>query len=104
MPPLPEIPDLETFNRELLERCSQDLEREHYVKKDLIADLFKSEREALIPLPRERFRVFTLEKVKTDNYSFIHFEKNQYSTSPEYANRELWPAIGTAELRVLNEK
>jgi len=102
--PPPRIDDLDEFNHKLLERCMEDLQREHYVKKEQIADLFTAEQEALIPLPRERFRVFTLEKVKTDKYSFIHFDKNQYSTSPEYAECEMWLEIGVSELRVLNEK
>jgi transposase len=102
--PPPVIEDLDAFNRELLERCQSDLQREHYVRKELIADLFKAEQEAFIPLPRERFRVFELTKVKTDKYSFIHFDNNQYSTSPEYARCEMWLEVGVSELRVLNEK
>ena len=102
--PPPKIEDLESFNRDLLEQCMADLQREHYVKKEQISDLFKAEQEALIPLPRERFRVFTLEKVKTDKYSFIRFDNNPYSTSPEYAECEMWLEIGTSELRILNEK
>jgi hypothetical protein len=53
-------------------------------------------------LPAERFRVFTLEKVKTDKYSFVHYDKNRYSTSPEYAKCEMWVEIGAYELRILN--
>ena len=102
--PPPVIEDVEAFNRNLLERCKSDLQREHYVKKDQIADLFAGEQEALIPLPRERFRVFTLEKVKTDRYSFIRFDNNRYSTAPEYFECEMWLEAGTSELRVLNEK
>ena len=102
--PPPRIECLETFNRELLAQCKGDLRREHYAKKEQISDLFAAEQEALVPLPRERFRVFRLEKVKTDKYSFVHFEKNRYSTSPEYAECEMWLEIGTSELRVLNEK
>jgi transposase len=102
--PPPKVEDLEEFNRKLLEQCMADLQREHYVKKEQISDLFLTEQEMLIPLPNEVFRVFTLEKVKTDKYSFIHFEKNQYSTSPEYAVCEMWLEIGVSELRVLNEK
>ena len=102
--PPPRIDDLEEFNRNLLTECMADLQREHYVKKEQMIDLFTAEQEALIPLPRERFRVFTLEKVKTDKYSFIHFDKNQYSTSPEYAQCEMWLEIGVRELRILNEK
>jgi len=102
--PPPKIEDLEAFNQNLLEECFRDLRREHYVKKEQISDLFTAEQEALIPLPRERFRVFTLEKVKTDKYSFIRFENNQYSTAPEYFECEMWLEVGTSELRVLNER
>ena len=102
--PPPEISDVEELNRKLLDECMADLEREHYVKKEQIRDLFRAEQEALIPLPRERFRVFTLEKVKTDKYSFIQFENNRYSTSPEYNECEMWLEIGASELRVLNGK
>jgi transposase len=102
--PPPEITDLEAFNLQLLEKCRADLEREHYEKRELISELFKTDKAALLPLPTELYRVFTLEKVKTDRYSFIRFENNSYSTSPEYMEREMWLEAGTSELRVLNEK
>ena len=102
--PPPVIGDLDAFNRKLLERCMADLQREHYVKRDLISVLFAAEQDAFVPLPRERFRVFDLIKVKTDLYSFIRFDNNRYSTAPEYAECEMWLEVGTAELRVLNEK
>ena len=102
--PPPEINDLEAFNIELLNSCMEDLKREHYVKGTQINELFAAEQEGLIELPRERFRVFTLEKVKTDKYSFIQHDNNRYSTSPEYAKCEMWLEIGAYELRVLNGK
>jgi transposase len=102
--PPPVIRDIDAFNQNILQECMRDLQREHYVKKEQISDLFAHEQEGLIPLPRERFRVFTLEKVKTDKYSFIHFDKNQYSTSPEYSECEMWLEVSTTELRVLNAK
>jgi transposase len=102
--PPPEIVDLESFNADLLEKCMEDLKREHYMKKEEISKLFSAEQEALIPLPVEAFRVFTLEKVKTDKYSFIQYDNNRYSTSPEYAKCEMWLEIGARELRVLNSK
>ena len=102
--PPPKIEDLDEFNRDLLDECILDLEREHYVKKELISELFQSEQEALISLPREKFRVFELIKVKTDKYSFIDFDKNKYSTAPEYNECEIWLEIGASELRVLNSK
>lgn len=102
--PPPIIEDFGAFNRNLLEQCMKDMEREHYVKKERIIDLFNAEREAMIPLPRERFRVFSLEKVSTDSYSFIRYDNHRYSTSPEYPDCELWLEVGTTELRILNEK
>jgi len=103
LPPQP-IVDLEGFNEQLLKDCMEDLEREHYVKEELLSNLFAAEAEAMLPLPQEAFRVFTLEKVKTDKYSFIQYDNNRYSTSPEYAKCEMWLEIGAYELRVLNSK
>lgn len=102
--PPPAIEDLEVFNQNLLEICMKDQDREHYVKKDLIKDLFMAEQEGLIPLPIERFRVFILEKAKTDKYSFVQYENHRYSTAPEYPECEMWLEIGTKEIRVLNKK
>ena len=102
--PPPLIENVDEFNRNLLEECMLDLQREHYAKKEQISDLFHTEQGALIPLPCERFRVFTLEKVKTDKYSFIQYDNNRYSTAPEYFECEMWLEIGTSELRVLNSK
>jgi len=102
--PPPVISDLEAFNKELLEKCMTDLDREHYVKKQPIRELFTLEQEGLLPLPGEPFRVFILETVKTDKYSFIRFENNRYSTAPQYIECEMWLEIGTQTLRVLNGK
>ena len=96
--------DVEDLNQKLLEDCMEDLNREHYVKKEQMSDLFTEEQKGLIPLPREPFRVFSLEKGKTDGYSFVRFDNNRYSTSPEYPECEVWLEIGTSEIRVLNEK
>ena len=96
--------DLDKLNQRLLEDCMADLGREHHMKKELMSDLWKSESEQLIPLPNEAFRVFQLEKGKTDKYSFVHIDCNPYSTSPEYSECEMWLEIGTSEIRILNKK
>jgi hypothetical protein len=61
-----------------------DLQREHYSKQELICDLFAEEQKALVSLPAEKFRIFALEKVKTDKYSFVRFDGNNYTTLPDY--------------------
>lgn len=96
--------DLNRLNQKLLDDCIRDQNREHYVKKEQISALFAEEQKGLIPLPREPFRVFNLEKAKTDGYSFVRFDNNRYSTSPDYPECEVWLEIGTSEIRILNEK
>jgi len=49
--PPPRIEDLAIFNQELLQKCSKDLEREHYRKGELISEIFAEEQKALIPRP-----------------------------------------------------
>jgi len=91
--PVPTIVDLEQFNRELLIRCDENMKHEHYRKKELICDLHKEDLKSMLPLPQERFKVTRLVKGKTDNYSFVSFENNKYSTSPEYHRCEVWYAF-----------
>lgn len=102
--PLPVINSLEEYNKELLRICDEDMKREHYIKKELISDLLKQEIEEMLPLPNERFKVSRLEKAKTDNYSFVSFENNKYSTAPQYHKCSLWLEITADKVRILNEK
>ena len=102
--PVPTVSDLAEFNKNLLVLCDEDMNREHYQKKELISELFKEDLEAMLPLPRERFKVTRLEKVKTDKYSFARFENNRYSTAPEYNRCEMWLEISADDVRVLNDK
>jgi hypothetical protein len=49
--PVPRFDDLRTFNQRLLERCDEDMNRPHYKKETLIADLFAEDRTRFLPLP-----------------------------------------------------
>ena len=104
MVPVPIITDLNEYNKKLFEICEADIKREHYEKKELICDLFEEDKLELLPLPKIPFKVIRLEKVKTDNYSFVRFENNRYGTSPEYKQCGMWLEISADEIRILNEK
>lgn len=71
--PVLQVMDLEALNENLLIQCDEDIKREHYEKKALISELFKDDIAAMLPLPKERFKVTRVEKVKTHNYSFFCF-------------------------------
>ena len=104
MVPVPTITDLNEYNNKLFEICEVDMKREHYEKKELICDLFEEDKLELLLLPKIPFKVIRLEKVKTDNYSFVRFENNRYGTSTEYKRCEMWLEISADDIRILNEK
>ena len=41
--PIPQMADLEVFNRELLKRCDGDLRREHYKQEKQVLELFAAD-------------------------------------------------------------
>ena len=104
MVPVPTIISLNQYNEKLFELCDKDMQRIHYEKKQTISDLFKLDIKDLLSLPKKQFKVSRLEKVKTDNYSFVRFENNRYSTTPAYNRCEVWLDISADTIRVLNEK
>ena len=72
--PLPKINNLNEFNKNLFLECEEDLKRTYYAKKELISELFENDKSELNPLPKERFNIIHLEKVKTDKYSFANYK------------------------------
>jgi transposase len=88
--PIPSFTNIETFNRELLERSEADWTREHYKKLRPIAELFNEDQKALGSLPTKPFQACRYERLKTDGYGKFCLEGNHwYSSSPEMAGREL---------------
>lgn len=93
--PLPTVTDVQAFNRELLDRCENDWQREHYKKGVSIARLFEDDRKTFLYLPKSPFAACRYTRVKTDGYGkFLIDGKHFYSSSPEWAGRELVVRIG----------
>ncbi|MFD0961612.1 IS21 family transposase [Paenibacillus chungangensis] len=93
--PLPTVTDVQAFNRELLSRCETDWQREHYKKGVSIARLFENDKKTFLYLPRSPFAACRYTRVKTDGYGkFLIDGKHFYSSSPEWAGRELVVRIG----------
>ena len=88
--PLPTVVDVQTFNQELLPRCEADWQREHYKRGASIERLFMEDRQALLYLPGKPFAVCRYAHVKTDGYGKFSVDgKHYYSSSPEWADREV---------------
>lgn len=88
--PMPEIADLESWNRELLGKAEEDFDRPHYKKGRRISELWAEERRHLSPLPERPFLVERLEKVRTNGYGkFCLDGRHWYSSAPEQAEETL---------------
>ena len=101
--PVPEFKDLEEFNKDLLEKAVQDMQRKHYKKGRLIADLFTEDLTAMHNLPETPFEIGRYEKVKADKYAKVRFDNKQYSTSPIFAGKQLWIRATAQEIIVMDE-
>lgn len=102
--PKPEFEVIEKFNEALLSKCEEDMNRAHYKKLQNIFDLFEHEKKTLSPLPIKPFRAIRLEVVRTDGYGkFCLNGKHWYSSSPDFALRELVVAIGAHRVEALEK-
>lgn len=102
--PIPEFDKLKEFNRQLLTKCDEDMQRKHYKKSGTIAGLFAEDRQALNPLPPAPFEVYRLERVKADNYGKVKHDNRRYSSSPAFAGSQLWLKVGAFEVALLDNK
>lgn len=101
--PIPEFEDIKEFNRELLKKCDQDMERNHYNKSGTIAELFREDKKAMNALPKVPFEVYRLELAKADNYGKVKFDNHIYSSAPNIAQTQLWVKAGAHEVVLMNQ-
>jgi Transposase and inactivated derivatives len=101
--PLPIVTDEQAFNEELLARCEADWQRDHYKKGAPIHLLFEDDRQALTYLPRHPFAACRYARVKTDGYGKFSVDgKHFYSSSPEWAGKEVVVRIGAHTIEPLH--
>ena len=102
--PVPHFDDIETYNKELMEICEKDWDRNHYKKQSSISSLFDEDKAALSYLPAKLFNVVRYEKIKTDGYGkFCLDGKHWYSSSPEMGHSTITVSIGAHFIKVLND-
>ena len=66
--PIPEFKDIELFNKELLQKCTNDLNREHYLKDKTLLELFNEDKQEMLLLPNNQLEIFKLQKASVDKY------------------------------------
>jgi transposase len=99
--PITEYTDLEEYNTKLLIQSEDDFKRIHYKKNISMCELFEDEKKNLSPLPVKPFRAIRYERITTDGYGkFCLDGKHFYSSSPEYAEKEIIIEIGAHAITV----
>ena len=86
--PIPRFEDLADANRQLLIRCENDMQREHYEDSNhrFISELFEEDKAHLLPLPSVPFDTANYTTVRTDKYGKFTLDagKHRYSASPAF--------------------
>jgi hypothetical protein len=86
--PVPRFLSLSGFNLQLLDKCEEDADREHYRYNATIEELFEKDLNQCHSLPEIRFDLSGNRSVTTNNWGKFYLNKgmHEYSTSPKYAN------------------
>jgi len=102
--PVPVITDFDAFNEELLRRCDEDHNREHYELGVLIAELWEEEKRHLLSLPEHEYEVFRYESLKANKYGFIKIDTAKYGLSPELARKVVQAKIYFDKIEVYYDR
>jgi len=91
--PVPTIIDFDAFNEELLRRCDEDFEREHYERGALIRELWEEEKCHLLTLPEHEYEVFRYESLSVNKSGFVTVDTVKYGLSPEFYGKAVQAKI-----------
>jgi transposase len=102
--PPPRFTDLSDFNRQILDDCTRDMNREHYHYDQTILERYDEDKKALLPIPDIAFDSARYENAHTDKWGKFTLEsgKHEYSVSPDYASSNVWLKITSSHVHVMN--
>lgn len=84
--PVPTITSFEKFNEDYLwDWCETDAQRDHYIHKVPIQELWQADAAALLTLPEYLFSVFRYASLTVSKTGFVVIDTNKYGLSPALA-------------------
>ena len=103
--PMPRFLSLSDFNRQLLNMCEEDADREHYRHNETIENLFAEDLKHCHPLPEIEFDLSGKTSVTTNNWGKFYLNKgmHEYSVSPKHANVTVNLKLTSSLVIVLDE-
>ena len=81
--------DFASLNAQLQQACLNDMQRRVRGENQLVAEVWQSEKGALLPLDPVDFPACTSHVVKVNPYSQVVFETNRYSVPTEFTGKQL---------------
>ncbi len=101
--PVPDMPDFQSLNAYLLERCQAELSRSIRGKQGSKADRLDEDRHAFLSLQHEAFEPRRVELRRANSLSLVRFDRNDYSVPVNCAHHAL-TLIGTIDqVRIMNK-
>lgn len=101
--PEPVIGDLDAFNREILTKCHQRNQMDHYHIKKPIYELFEKEREFMIPRTPALFDTSRYESRRVNKYGLIEFSGCRYSANPKCVGQLVKLKIEANRVTILSQ-
>lgn len=101
--PEPIITDMDSFNKRLLDKCSELNKANHYRFKEPIEKLFEQEKQSMIPFNPIPFDTAKYETRRVNKYGLIDFEGCRYSASPKYVGQAVTLKVKANEVVVYSK-
>jgi transposase len=87
--PIPEVNTFQELNAFLRQACQQDMQRRTRGQKQLVAELWRAEKELFLHRPVEDYRACITKVVKPNNYLQVVYDTNRYSVPYDYRDKQL---------------
>ncbi len=103
--PIPHFLSLSDFNRQLLDMCEEDANREHYRHNETIEERFAEDLRDCHPLPEIEFDLSGKASATTNNWGKFYLNKgmHEYSASPKHANMAVNLKLTSSLVIVMDE-
>lgn len=103
--PVPRFTNLKDYNKELLQKCEEDAQRDHYRHNETIENLFQEDFKNSLPLPSIKFDLSNFKILKTNKWGKFYLNNNlhEYSVSPKFADTYVNIQLTSTVVTVLDE-
>jgi hypothetical protein len=87
--PIPKVKNFAALNETLQQACLDDMQRRVRGESDSVAEVWRREKAALLPLDQVDFPACSNHLATVNPYSQVVFETNRYSVPVEYVGKQL---------------